>query len=175
MRKPDLSKVVTDMDRYDEIQQWMFIAYEIMFTHNASALAELVEDEELVIHKHIDFDQYELIHNVEPLIQQLVMNIILPELAKLHAKGSSVRGPKSNRIRQFFDVLTTEPMDMFEVEEYYGLSQGTLKNHRKYDPFKERGLTVTKNYMIYRLPIDNEDEIDYSEPEPPAPWPPAEV
>jgi len=153
MKKPDLSKAVTDLELYQEVQQWMFIAYEIMFTDNSQTLEEFVYDEELPLFKFIDFDQYEAIHNVEPLIQQIVMNVILPELAKLQVKGSSVRGPKSDRIRQFFDNLTTVPMDMFEVEEYYGLSQGTLKNHRRHDPFKDRGLTATKKYKIFRLPI----------------------
>lgn len=132
----DVADLMIDLDKQDEDM--------LDYVFNESLIANLIEREQ--------FDEALLDYGLR---ERIIMHIIIPEIIKLHAKEKSVRGPKGNGIRSFFDDLTTEPYDMFNAEDEYGVTISTLKNHRKLDHRPAAGKTVSSKYMIYRIPKQN--------------------
>ena len=59
--------------------------------------------------------------------------------------------------RWFFDMITEEPQDFYELLELANVSENTVKNITRHDPFPERGKvetktdSLTKIRMIYRV------------------------
>jgi len=64
------------------------------------------------------------------------------------------KGRKGDKLRRFFKAVTTEPKHVLDLAEEYELEYTTVKNHRRFDPYPERGITKIKNWMIFRQPVD---------------------
>lgn len=153
-KKSKIELPIRNKDGFYEILSLLYVA-DLMIDLNMQDEESLnfIFNESLIANL-IDRDQFDEALEDYDLRERIIMHIIVPEIIKRHAKEKSVRGPKGNGIHSFFDDLTTEPYDMFNAEDEYGITTMTLKNHRKLDHRSESGLTVTRIYMIYRLPIE---------------------
>jgi hypothetical protein len=63
-------------------------------------------------------------------------------------------GRKGTRIRDAFDVITTEAQSLDDLLERFGVSLATIRQHKRFDPFPERGKihtrTIAGRRMVWR-------------------------
>ena len=75
----------------------------------------------------------------------MIVNVISKQIKDWYSHDRSIRGSKGDRFLKFFDVVDEEPKDWRELAAEYFLEDLTIKNHRRFDPYPERGVTKTKN------------------------------
>ena len=132
------------------ITTYIDIGYQIMQATSKDELSNIVLDKLSPTWLIIDKKQYNRIDDFETLKNRILVHVIGKRINQIINQERSVPGPKSDRIKKFFDELTTEPMDVDYVIERYNLASNTIKNHRRYDLFPERGLTKIKKQQIFR-------------------------
>lgn len=132
------------------ITAYIDIGFQVMHANTKDDLSKIVLDKLSPTWLLIDKKQYNSINDVEILKNRILVHIIGKRINEIINQERSVPGPKSDRIRMFFNELTTEAIEIEYVIEHYKLSSNTLKNHRRYDLFPERGLTKIKNKKIFR-------------------------
>lgn len=108
---------------------------------------------------YIDESTYDRMEDdINILKDRLIVNYYAHLIHSYYMEDARVTGPKSDRLRQMFNAITNEPQDAYDLADHHYIAYSTLKNHKRYDPYPERGLTKIKNGMIFRLPIeDNEN------------------
>ena len=105
-------------------------------------------------------DEYFEGMTAEDLKTRLLVNIVAERISYMYKREQSVQGPKTDRIRRFFDSITEQPQDYYMLCELFNVSEDTVKNIGRYDAFKYRGKVktktdrTTKTKMIFRLPVD---------------------
>ncbi len=79
------------------------------------------------------------------------------ELTELHGELPSKPkkpGRKSTKIRDAYDAITNEPQSLNDLLTKFDVSMGAMKQHKRFDPFPERGKihtkTIAKVTMIWR-------------------------
>lgn len=81
---------------------------------------------------------------------------------KLEFEPPKKRGRKSTKIRDAYDAITKEPQDFEELRNKFDISEVTLKQHSRFDPFQERGkvrtAVVAGKRLIWREGVNDEDE-----------------
>jgi len=93
--------------------------------------------------------------SIELLKRQLIVNVVGKNIRELYISKKSTRGPKGDKLKQFFNAITSDPQDVEFLCEKYGIApETTAKNHRRFDMFTERGITKIKNRKIFRQPVD---------------------
>ena len=104
----------------------------------------------------IDMDTYNSVEkegDIELLKERLIIHFYSYIIHKNYTEEVRIRGPKSDKLRRFFKALTNEPQDAGVLADEYGLEDSTIKNHRRFDPYPERGITKIKNGKIFRQPV----------------------
>ena len=107
---------------------------------------------------YLDVDSYRQLEehgNIELLKERLLVHFYSENL-HLHYLDSvtRVKGRKGDKLQRFFQAVTTEPKHVWDLIEQYDLKISTVKNHRRFDPYPERGITKIKDWMIFRQPVD---------------------
>lgn len=151
MQKVNLKLGIHRKNTPISINTWIQIGHLISQATTKEELSKIVLDRVCPTWIMIDKKQYEEISNLATLKERLIVHIVARRIKEILHKEQSIRGPKSDRMRRFFNELTTEHQDIFDVMELYGLSYNTIKNHRRYDLFPERGITKIKNDKIFRM------------------------
>ena len=149
------------IDLAEPIRKQMFLtgmkgnierAYEVL---NASTVEEIDSIVSSLGNNLIDMESYKKVSDdIDELKDRLIVHYC-SYLIHLNFVGNlQVRGPKGDKIKKFFDAITNDPQDSFDLSDEYGLEYSIVKNHRRFDPYPERGITKIKNGKIFRQPID---------------------
>jgi len=140
---------------YDNIRRWINHANKIMNSKSKDELRSIVLEGRGVMKHLIDHKTFESEDNFEELKQRLLVKLAGKKIHEFVVKELTAKGPKGNNIYRFFDAITEIPQNPFTLMEEHNcfLAENTIKNHKRYDPFREsRGHTKIKNEMIFRLP-----------------------
>jgi len=79
------------------------------------------------------------------------------QLVNIHGQPQpkpSKRGRKGTKIHDAYDSITTTPQNLDDLLQKFDVSIGAMRQHKRFDPFPERGKIHTKNVagvmMIWR-------------------------
>ena len=140
---------------YDNIRRWINNANKIMNCKTKDELRSVVLEGRSTMRQMVDIDSFETETDFTELKQRLLVKLTGKKIHDFVVKEMTAKGPKGNNIKRFFDQVTEHPQDPYEIMEEHicYLSPNTIKNHKRYDPFRgTRGFTKIKNSMIFRLP-----------------------
>ena len=125
---------------------------------NAETFEEVYEAVDEDIRSYwIDMDTYKRIEergDINLLKERLIIHFYSYIIHKNYIEEVRVRGPKGDKLKSFFKAITSDPQDVDFLCDKYGLETTTVKNHRRFDPYPERGITKIKNAKIFRQPVD---------------------
>ena len=140
---------------YDNIKRWVNHANKIINCKSKDELRTIVLEGRSVMRQLVDAETFEAVEDFKELQQRLLVKLAGKKIHYFVVKEITTKGPKGNNITRFFDEVTEQPQDPYDIMDEYSchLSPNTIKNHKRYDPFREsRGFTKIKNGMIFRLP-----------------------
>jgi hypothetical protein len=155
VRKIDLRKAVHKQSTVNGTNVWIKIGALVFTSETKEQLADVVFDTVCPTWLMIDRKQFDEIDDVEVLKERILVHLVSKKLADIHRKENSRKGPKTDRLRRFFDAIKNEPVNAVQLAEQFFIMETTLKNHRRYDVYPERGLTKITKGMIFRLPLDD--------------------
>jgi hypothetical protein len=104
---------------------------------------------------YIDLDSYRQLEekgDIQLLKEKLTVHYYAFNVQKFYTNQIRRRGRKGNRLNRFFEAITTVPRDAFDLADELELEYTTIKNHRRFDMYPERGITKIKNGKIFRQP-----------------------
>jgi len=99
----------------------------------------------------IDMGSFERVDDLDLLKQRILVNVIGYRMHLKYTSVKSATGPKSDRLRRFFDSITNDPQDVYDLADQFQLAYSVIKQHKRYDTFPERGQTKIKKGMIFRV------------------------
>ena len=151
MRKIDLRQAVHKQSTANATKLWMRIGCLVLTSDTKEQLAEVVFDKLCPLWLLLDKKQFDEIDDVEVLKERILVYVVGKRFADIHRKENSRKGPKTDRLRRFFNAISNEPVNAVLLAEQFLIMETTLKNHRRYDVYPERGLTKIKNGKIFRM------------------------
>lgn len=135
-------------------------AFKVMNAESFDQIRELVENDMYLLHLDMDtFDVLEKKGDIKRLKERLIVNFYCYCLHKHYIKEVRRRGRKGDRLQNFFNEVTPEPINAWELADKHALEYTTIKNHRRFDPYPDRGITKIKNKKIFRQPVDGKNNI----------------
>ena len=152
--KIDLSKPIDDFD-YDFCSHLFIQANEML---NAESFEEIFEIVDSNIYSYdLNLEAYRQVEekgDIQLLKEKLIVHFYSFNLQKFYVGQVRRRGRKGNRLNRFFEAITTVPRDAYDLADELELEYTTIKNHRRFDMYPERGITKIKNGKIFRQPVD---------------------
>ena len=137
---------------YGVIKREIEDAYGVITADSLEEIDEIVGTKN-ILNIAVNEKEYREISDIEHMKSVLVTNLYARLISHLYHQTLQSKGPKSNRLRMFFRAITTEPQDSYDLADRYHIAYTTLKNHRRFDPFPEKGITKINNGKIYRQPV----------------------
>ena len=137
---------------YRTIKREIEDAYGVITADTFDEIDEIVGTKN-ILNIAVNEEEYREVSDIEHMKSILVTNLYARLISHLYHQTLQPKGPKSDRLRRFFRAITTEPQDSYDLADRHYIAYTTLKNHRRYDPFPEKGITKIKDGKIYRQPV----------------------
>lgn len=168
MSESDLKRKVVNKKSLDAIEDWIAVGYMLMEIRDSAELFQYI-GEMSELGDPVISDSVDQAMKATPGIQfddlkeKLLVHLVAKKIShyyKMEAYHKRRDGTASDRKRMFFDMITEEPKDFYELLEVCNVSENTVKNVTRHDPFPERGRVriktdrLTKERMVFRLPPD---------------------
>lgn len=142
-----------------EIQE--FFAFNELFeyiTNPDNSISYYVTDDFIMDFKLDEYDDPDVVQGKQELAacelrERLLMHIVAERIAYYYKQEANIRGPNSNGIEAFFDLVTTKKINCDYLCEVCDVKFGSIKKVER-DPFPERGRvrfkTIDGNKLVYR-------------------------
>ena len=160
----DMQRKVVNKKALDCIEDWIAVGYSLMEISDSVQLfqyiSEVSELGDPIISKSVD-QAMKASPGIEfeHIREKLLVHLVAKKIAHYYKKESYHKrcdGTASDKKRLFFDMVTEEPQVMYDLLDICDVSENTVKNVGRHDPFPERGRVrfktnkLTKERFVYR-------------------------